>query len=235
MVNAVDWSIDGIGSVKFFRNATGNGVAGYYYAADSIYGSKYPTDEALRSALIYANSGGAYAGARDWVQDINMMKWARAVMDYYSRDIPGRSDGGKWADRSDLFFFDAAVKYFKKFEYRYAYNQSDCEMLKEMGPAIDAEHTNVLAERAAGAFGTGEEGHYLRILGDLQQKVNTAQAELTCDQYLTDQQNNQILNTQFQQIQQAQTLTKPDNKTTYLVYGMIGAVLLVTGILLMKK
>lgn len=232
MVNAMDWSIDGVGPGSVFRNATGDANSGYYYSADSIYNSKYPTDTDLRNALIYAYSGSAYHA--DWVQDINMMKWARAVMDYYSRGLPSRSDGGYWADRSDLFFFDTAVKYFKRFEYRNIYTQGDCEMLKEMGPAIDAEITSIFQRRAAGAFGTGEQGHFLTVLNDLKQKIATAMAQLTCDQYLTNQQNQDVLNTQFQQIKQAQTLTKTDKTTTYIVYGMIASVLVVTGILLMK-
>src|SRR3954468_17040425 len=101
MVNALEWSVDGVGPMKLFHNATGVATANQnYYAPDALNLSTYSNDELLRNDLIYAYSGNAYPQL--WPQDINMVKWARAVMDFYNRGLPGRSDGDRWANHEDL-------------------------------------------------------------------------------------------------------------------------------------
>lgn len=235
MVNALEWTVDGVGPIALFRNATGGVVPSQnYYRSDAQSLSTYNTDIFLSNALIAAYAGSSFAG-QAWPEDLEMMKWARAVMDYYNRGIPNRADGSKWSARADLVFFAFAVNYFRKFNYRYTYTQADCQMLKEMIPAVDSEIQSVYAKRASGTFGEGEEGESVQILSDLKQHFTTWMAQLSCDQYLTNAENQDVLNTQFQQIKQAQSLTKTNNTTTYVVYGMIAAVLLVTGILLVRK
>lgn len=236
-INSLREITDDIGFAKKYHNVIGTDadVSELYFNPNTKWSQKYPSDKFLSDALVNSYAGSAYTGGRDWASDLTMMKWARAVMDYYNRDVPGRTDGKHWSDRSDLFFFDAAVKYFKKFNYHYKYTVADCEMLKEQLPAIDAEVTSVYNRRAAGAFGTGEQGHFLTVLADLKQKISQSMAELNCDQYLTNQENNQILDTQFQQIQQAQSLVKSDKTGTYVVYGMIGIIVIVTVIFIIKK
>lgn len=193
------------------------------------------TDQGLSELLKWSYSGSAYTQGRDWAGNLDMMPWARAVMDFYTRDVPNRSSGDKWEDRSDLFFFDAAVRYFKKFNYKKTYAAEDCLILKEMIPAIDAEIQSVYSRRAAGAFGTGEQGHYLTILNDMRQKILVAEAELLCDKTITKLENDEFLDTQLDQIKAAQSLvTKPSSGSKYLVYGLIGVAAVITVVIVIK-
>lgn len=193
------------------------------------------TDQGLSEWLKWSYSGSAYTQGRDWAGNLDMMPWARAVMDFYSRDIPNRSSGDKWDDRQDLFFFDAAVRYFKRFQYQKSYTEADCLVLKEMIPAIDAEIQSIYSRRAAGAFGTGEQGHYLTVLNDLRTHLLMQQAQLTCEKAIAKQENEEFLDTQLDQIKSAQSLvTKPSTGSKYLVYGLIGVAAIITVVIVLK-
>lgn len=194
------------------------------------------TDQGLSELLKWSYSGSAYTQGRDWAGNQDMMPWARAVMSFYNRSVPNRSSGDKWEDRSDLFFFDAAVRYFKKFNYKKSYTAEDCLIVKEMVPAIDQEIQSVYSRRAAGAFGTGEQGHYLTVLNDLRQQLLIAQAQLLCDKAISKLENEEFLDTQLSQIKQAQSLvTKPSSTSKYLVYGLIGAAAVITVVIVLKS
>lgn len=193
------------------------------------------TDEGLSDWLQWSYSGSAYTAGRDWADQLEMMPWARAVMNFYDRDVPNRSSGDKWEDRADLFFFDAAVRYFKRFNYKKSYSAEDCLTIKEMVPAIDQEIQSIYSRRAAGAFGTGEQGHYLTVLNDLRQQLLIAQAQLLCDKTITKLENEEFLDTQLSQIKQAQSLvTKPSSGSKYLVFGLIGVAAVITVVIVLK-
>lgn len=207
--------------------------------ADSIYdpacyyNTKYPTDQALSTALINSYSGSALPGI-SWPHDPTMMKYARAVMCYYNRDRPGPSNGSKWDSRSDLFFFDAAVKYFKKFNYKYKYTNTDCYTLRDMSQGIDNERTSILQQRSAGSFGTGEEGVYLTILKDLQSNIDNASASLSCTNYINTTEQQQSADLLQNQLEKAKTLTGDDKTATYVVIGVIFLIVAATGYILYK-
>lgn len=207
--------------------------AGTVFDPNCFYNTKYPTDESLSRALVGSYSGTALPGV-SWPHDLGMMKWARAVMCYYDRDRPGPNDGSKWADRADLFFFDAAVKYFKKFNYQYQYKNADCYILKESNTAIDNERTNILQQRAANSFGTGEEGVYLQLLKDLQNNIDNTLAQLSCTEYIANTEQSQAEQSLQTQLQQATTLTSTDKTATYVVIGTIVLIVGVTGYFLLK-
>lgn len=193
------------------------------------------TDQGLSEWLKWSYGGSSYTQGRDWAGDLDMMPWARAVMTFYNRDVPNRSNGDKWDNRQDLFFFDTAVRYFKRFNYKPAYTEQDCLIVKEMVPAIDEEIQSIYSRRAAGAFGTGEQGHYLTILNDLRQQLLIAQAQLLCDKAITKQENQDFLDTQLDQIKAAQSLvTKPSSGSKYLVYGLIGVAAVITIVIVLK-
>ncbi len=193
------------------------------------------TDQGLSELLKWSYSGSAYTGGRDWASQLDMMPWARQVMDFYSRDVPNRSSGDKWDDRSDLFLFDAAVRYFKRFQYRKTYTEADCLILQEVIPAIDAEIQSVYSRRAAGAFGTGEQGDFLTVLNDLRTHILLQQAQLTCTKEITRLENEEFLDTQMEQIKAAQSLvTKPSSGSKYLVYGLIGVAAVITVVIVLK-
>lgn len=213
--------------------ATVKPVSGTVYDPDCYYNTLYPTDQGLSAALVNSYSGSALPGIF-WPADPTMMKWARAVMCYYNRDRPGPSNGSKWADRADLFFFDAAVKYFKKFSYKYQYSNADCYVLTDMSTGIDNERASILQQRAAGSFGTGEEGVYLGILKDLQSNIDNTMASLSCTNYIATNQQQQSADLLQNQLQEAATLSGSDKTATYVVIGVIVLIIGATGYLLYK-
>lgn len=204
------------------------------YDPSCTYSTAYPTDTDLSKKLVWSYSGSAMQGV-SWVKDLSMMKYARAVMCYYNRGVPGRNNGSKWADRADLFFFDAAVKYFQKYNYAFQYTQMDCSMLKSMLTAIDAERTNVTQLRVTGSLGTGEEGTYLGILKDLESVANNNISSLNCDVYLDQQQQQNISDQSINNFQKVNDLTKTtDNTLKYVILGMIGLVVVIALTILLK-
>lgn len=227
------------GSNFAFAGETTSAPVSVLFDPECYYNKKYATDEELSLALQNAYSGSALTqilGAPiTWPKDLSMMKWARAVMCNYDRDIPKKSSGSKWADRSDLFFFDAAVKYFKKFEYRWIYSNADCFILKGMTAAIDNERTNVMQLKTAGKFGTGELGHYLTVLKDLQSKIDNTYASLNCDKYIASVEQDEFADRTQQQLKGALELTKSDKTATYVIIGMVVLIVGASGYLIFKK
>ncbi|HEX4850552.1 MAG TPA: hypothetical protein VFV08_07095 [Puia sp.] len=221
-----------------FSDTQSSGMA-VYFDPNAASLQKYPTDQALSTALIHSYGGSAltnvFGAPITWPKDLNMMVWARAVMDYFNRDIPVTANGSHWNDRRDLFFFDAAVNYFKKFQYRFQYTQADCDLLNQMIPALDQERESVLGRRAAGAFGDGEESQYLTVIDALKQKLATAQAQLNCANVISNESQQQVLGNQLAAVQQAQSTVQTHPFTTYLVYGVIGVAVLVAVIVIVKK
>lgn len=200
--------------------------AGVLFDPQCYYNTKY-TDDALSAALKYAYSGSALPYV-NWPNDMSMMKWAKAVMCYYDRDIPVRSSGKKWDDRDDLYFFDAAVKTFKKFNFQYKYTNADCYVLKESLIAIDNERTNLAQLRAANGIGTGEEGIYLSLYKDIQSNIENALARLKCSEYISNTEEQQAADSLLSQLKGAKELTGQTDKTA--IYLAIGVIVLIAGV-----
>lgn len=202
------------------------------YNSSTSYDVKYPTDQVLSIAL-----QPAYNSKYGWVTDLTMMKWARAVMDFYKIDIPGPCgiNCKTWGSQQPAYTFDVAVNYFKEFGYRLTYTTDDCEFLTNVITSINSEIENVAQEAAAKTPGI-DLGIHTKVLNDLKTYFNTWIANLDCVDVINNAKTD--LSTQQQlSLQSAENSLQAQSNlgTNILLYVMIGAVVVVAGIILVKR
>jgi hypothetical protein len=85
----------------------------------------------------------------------------------------------------------------------------------------------------------GSNGHPMRVIIDgytqMKQEIQQQYYNMYCDSYKEKQENQEFLDSQISQLKQAQSLVKKDSTGTYIVYGIIGAIVIVAGVILLKK
>ncbi len=219
------------------------------YDTNGIYNKKYPSDTDLSAALQGAYASGINFPALgikqgpplagyEWINDLSMMPWVRAVIDFYGQDVPQACGMNckTWGSRSYAYKFGAAVKYFKQFGYTKSFTQDDCQLLSDVDVLIEKEKTAVNQNNVNGSLGSGETGESIAVLNDLQSYFANNSVKLNCATYLADAESQKMANQSEQERQQIlQDQQKADTSTNYLIYGMIGVVVLIAGILIIKR
>lgn len=208
-------------------------ITGGYWNPNSVNNSKYPDDVQLGKAAV------ASWPAQTWLGDPSTVKYIREALDYLSAEIPapgGCQSGCKWASTEPYHRLLMAIKYFKQFDFKYNYEKGDCVSLNNTIAAIDNESINVQQQRVAGSLGVGETAVQIAILGDMKSKITTAMSNLNCTQYLNDQAQTQFLSTVQDQIAQSSaTEDKSNAATKYIIWGMLGVVVVVSLVIVFKK
>ena len=177
--------------------------------------------------------------SQTWLGDPSTAKYIRGALDYLGAAIPapgGCQSGCKWSSTEPYHRLLMAMKYFKQFDFKYSYEQGDCVNLNNIITAIDNESINVQQQRVAGTLGVGETGVQIGILGDMKSKITTAMSNMNCTQYLNDIAQSAFLGTVQDQIAQSSATEDKSGQTTkYIIWGMLGVVVIVSLVIVFKK
>lgn len=220
------------------------------YQQEGQYSLQYPTDKILSDNLLqYGYNCGNnlfHTGGAQWLMgpgyefnaDLNNMRWARAVMNYYSKNVPsGRcgGDGDWWANK---FFFLHAEQYFKNFNFPFFVWEADqtiCGQVNDILKAIDDEITSVNRQAAAAGRGGTGLSILLQILGDIRREINLKKASLDCSRFLitqTKQDDADLIKKVTDE-----SLAKPDGTTDvskYASYGVFAFIAIIAVIIVRK-
>lgn len=206
---------------------------GGYWNPASPNNQKYPSDADLVKVTLASWPG------QSWLDDPANAKYIRNALDYLGAAIPapgGCQSGCKWASTEPYHRLLMAIKYFRQFDFKFNYGQADCINLANIITAIDNESINVQQQRVAGSLGVGETGVQIAILGDMKSKITTAMSNLNCTQYLNDLAQSSFLGTVQDQIAQSSATEDASGQTTkYIIWGMLGVVVLVSLVIVFKK
>jgi hypothetical protein len=203
----------------------------------SVYSSSlYPTDQALKSALDVSYGG----GTQDWMKqlanpffgDLNNLRFARAVMDFFSRTLPAQDSHNHWDDQ---YRFYISCYYFKQFNFPIDNtDQANCQLFKGLQTAVN---TAIEDADKANANGTGSGVIYQyrsEALTAIKEYINTAFATLSCDFYLTQNQQQQQLDILSQATEKAAKTGTTTNYTTYIIYAVIAIIVIMVIVKIFK-
>lgn len=162
----------------------------------------------------------------------------------YKKQVPKYS--GKDSDKSEYLNFsltradagDESEKQYQEAKTRFP-KPPTCEKLKNVIDQVALEILAAQKQRATSMSGKGSGRPELyRINGYSRWKTELEQnfANLNCTKLLEQKEQQEVFGTFASQLETAKAGTeKSDQMTTYIVFGMLGVVLLASGLLILRK
>jgi len=130
------------------------------------------------------------------------------------------------------------LKYYQEAKRKYPFDvaKADCESLGILIDNVGLDIRQMEERRASGDSGGDYAERYIdgftRYKVELEQKKNALQ----CEARLAEEKEQKFYDTQIEQLQKVKSLSSTAGKTsTIVIFGMIGLVVLVSGIVIYKK
>lgn len=174
--------------------------------------------------------------------DINNVAKAKDVMLFYNREIPTIDHHVNLknsfihglpivADFTlDCYFFFAACKYFKQFNFPIQNLQSNCGLMKDLITVINNEKESVLQRGA-----TKWEKKEILVLNNMKTAIELQMSNLNCNLYLTQtEQQYQIDSVTKVAEQSINSNSQKTDYTNYAIYGIIAIIVIVIFIKMVK-
>ncbi len=206
------------------------------YNPTSTFNAKYSSDAALSLAL--GEAYGAFNGPYGWLMQVGTIPYVRAAMDLLGQDIPHGCgiNCGKADQRRPANAFQLTVKYLKQYNIKRSYTAEECELMNDTIDAMDEESLAVQKGALAGGIGNDIKTESIIALDKIKSNLRTQQTLLGCKGVVNSQEQEDLLGSVNEQITAASKASDTSEKATkYIVWGMLGVVVIVTLIVAFKS